>query len=197
MQVLRVEPTPNPNAIKFVLDAMLGSPSEYRNAEEAASNDLAKELFAMDGVETLFLSENFVTVTMNAGADWHQVHELARKTIEAHQGDGFTQASSAAPIPVIREGAHDEAGENGQMLDQIGAVITQRVMPALNADGGGLQVIGIDEHKVVTIQYQGACGSCPSAIQGTLAAIENLLKSEVDPDLRVVPAGMAADPTGW
>ena len=197
MQVLRVEPTPNPNAIKFVLDAMLGSPSEYRNVEEAASNDLAKELFAMDGVETLFLSENFVTVTMNADADWHQVHEKARKTIEAHQGEGFTQASSAAPIPVIREGAHDEAGENGQMLDQIGAVITQRVMPALNADGGGLQVIGIDEHKVVTIQYQGACGSCPSAIQGTLAAIENLLKSEVDPDLRVVPSGMAADPTGW
>lgn len=197
MQVLRVEPTPNPNAIKFVLDAMLGSPSEYRSAEEAASNDLAKELFAMDGIEALFLSENFVTVTMNPSADWHQVHEQARKLIEAHKGEGFEQAASAAPIPVIREGAQEDAGENAEILDQIGAVITQRVMPALNADGGGLQVIGIDEHKVVTIQYQGACGSCPSAIQGTLGAIENLLRSEVDPDLRVVPAGMAADPMGW
>jgi NFU1 iron-sulfur cluster scaffold homolog, mitochondrial len=197
MQVLRVEPTPNPNAIKFILDVMLGSPSEFRNAEEAASNHLAKEIFTIEGIEALFLSENFVTVTMNAGADWHQVHELARKTIEAHEGEGFAQASSAAPLAVIREGAHEEAGENAEMLDQIGVVIAQRVMPALNADGGGLQVIGIDEHKVVTIQYQGACGSCPSAIQGTLAAIENLLQSEVDPDLRVVPAGMAADPSAW
>ncbi|PJA96498.1 MAG: thioredoxin, partial [Ignavibacteriales bacterium CG_4_9_14_3_um_filter_34_10] len=38
------------------------------------------------------------------------------------------------------------------------------------------------------IRYQGACGSCPSSIRGTLVAIENLLKRELDPTIEVVSA---------
>jgi Fe-S cluster biogenesis protein NfuA len=36
------------------------------------------------------------------------------------------------------------------------------------------------------IHYQGACGSCPSSISGTLYAIENMLREEVDPEIEVV-----------
>jgi Fe-S cluster biogenesis protein NfuA len=38
------------------------------------------------------------------------------------------------------------------------------------------------------IRYQGACGSCPSSISGTLAAIEGLLKKDLNPALEVVAA---------
>ncbi|MEZ5990580.1 MAG: NifU family protein, partial [Planctomycetota bacterium] len=170
-------------------DGRLGSTREFRTADEAADHGLARSLFGIDGIESLFLQDNFVTVTMTGEADWHGIHEQAKRAIADYEGlDG--DAGSDGPVPVIRDGAVEEAGEHAPLLDQIGALIMQRVMPALNADGGGLQILGIDENKVVTIQYQGACGSCPSSIQGTLMAIENLLRHEVDPELRVVPAGM-------
>ena len=51
---------------------------------------------------------------------------------------------------------------------------------------GGLHVIGL-EGKTLKVHYQGACGSCPSSLSGTLAGIENLLKS-IEPDIEVVAA---------
>ena len=54
-------------------------------------------------------------------------------------------------------------------------------------DGGGLQVMGIDGYTV-KIHYQGACGSCPTAISGTLMAIEGLLKRDIHPAIEVVAA---------
>ena len=36
------------------------------------------------------------------------------------------------------------------------------------------------------ISYHGACGSCPSAMGGTLQFIERLLQEEVDPGIRVI-----------
>jgi Fe-S cluster biogenesis protein NfuA len=48
-----------------------------------------------------------------------------------------------------------------------------------------LEVVDLKE-KVLSIRYQGACGSCPSSLTGTLMAIEGMLKAEIDPDLEVV-----------
>jgi Fe-S cluster biogenesis protein NfuA len=39
---------------------------------------------------------------------------------------------------------------------------------------------------VLTIHYQGACGSCPSSTAGTMMAVQNLLQRMVDRRLRVV-----------
>ena len=65
-------------------------------------------------------------------------------------------------------------------------VIDMYVRPALAGDGGGVEVMDIEE-KVVRIRYQGACGSCPTATMQTLHAIENLLQTQVDPELAVEP----------
>ena len=39
--------------------------------------------------------------------------------------------------------------------------------------------------NTLSVHYQGACGSCPSSLSGTLAGIENLVKS-IEPDIEVV-----------
>ena len=57
--------------------------------------------------------------------------------------------------------------------------------PALAGDGGGLQVLGLEGDEL-RIRYQGACGSCPSAITDTLRAIQEMLRIEIDPHIRVV-----------
>ena len=64
-------------------------------------------------------------------------------------------------------------------------MLDKRVRPALAGDGGGLEVLDLHD-KTLTIRYQVACGTCPSAIQGTLVAIENLLRREIDPAMEVI-----------
>ena len=66
-------------------------------------------------------------------------------------------------------------------------MLDSRVRPALAGDGGGLEVLGLDGFKVM-IKYQGACGSCPSSINGTLRAIEGLLRRDINPAIEVVAA---------
>ena len=49
---------------------------------------------------------------------------------------------------------------------------------------GVLLVLGL-AGNYLSIHYQGACGSCPSAISGTLGAIQNLVNT-IEPELEVV-----------
>jgi Fe-S cluster biogenesis protein NfuA len=70
-------------------------------------------------------------------------------------------------------------------LMKINDILDEKVRPALMGDGGYLEILGLKENTL-SIRYQGACGSCPSSLTGTLMAIEGMLRQEVDPDLEVV-----------
>ena len=52
-------------------------------------------------------------------------------------------------------------------------------------DGGDVEVLGYHAN-VVTIKYLGACGGCPSSMEGTLEAIKGILRDEIHQDLEVV-----------
>ena len=73
-----------------------------------------------------------------------------------------------------------------ELLKKINKVLEDTIVPALAGDGGGLEVLGLDNY-VLTIHYQGACGGCPSAVSGTMMAVQNLLQKMVDPRIQVVP----------
>jgi len=55
----------------------------------------------------------------------------------------------------------------------------------LQGDGGDLHVLGLEGNKL-KVHYQGACGSCPSSLAGTLMAIEQMLQQDVDPEIEVI-----------
>ena len=70
-------------------------------------------------------------------------------------------------------------------LARINEMLDERIRPYLASDGGWLEVLALDDHTL-TIHYQGACGSCPSSLSGTLMAIENMIRQEIDPEIEVV-----------
>ncbi len=184
MKVSSIQPTPNPNAFKFLVDRPLaksGQSLAYAKPEQARNDVLAQGMFAIPGVETLFFCDNFVTVSMTAVADWRAVAEQVTRLLESHIGaDEATTAGSPADSPLERL----PKGGDPELLARINSLLDDRVRPALAGDGGGLQVMGLDG-KTLFIRYQGACGSCPSSTTGTLMAIQNLLQSEIDEELVV------------
>ena len=69
-------------------------------------------------------------------------------------------------------------------------VLDEKVRPNLLRDGGNLEVVDMKTAEGITevfIRYMGACKGCPSASTGTLSYIEDFLKAELDPAIRVLP----------
>ncbi|MDP6930355.1 MAG: NifU family protein [Planctomycetota bacterium] len=183
MKVQSVQPTPNPNALKFIVDNTVIESGflDYANEQEVSDDPLAQALFSIAGIASLFFCENFVTITMTDSADWRAVNDAVIKCLDDFDG--------ASPRNIANNTASEAATPPGdpQLLERINGILDERIRPALAGDGGGLEILGLDG-KTLTIRYQGACGSCPSSIQGTLMAIQGLLQSEVDAELSVIPA---------
>ena len=61
------------------------------------------------------------------------------------------------------------------------------VRPGLQADGGDLEFLRIDENNVVYIRLVGACGGCPMSTITLKAGIERIIKMQV-PEVTAVEA---------
>jgi hypothetical protein len=82
---VQFQPTPNPNAGKFVAGRpLVDGPSSvsYYDAAQAAANPLAAALFELDGVASIFMVEDFVTVTKRPDADWSAMIPAVTATME-------------------------------------------------------------------------------------------------------------------
>ncbi|MGI6098090.1 MAG: NifU family protein [Dethiobacteria bacterium] len=62
-----------------------------------------------------------------------------------------------------------------------------KVRPALQADGGDVELIDVDDSGVVQVKLTGACGGCPMAQMTLKQGIERTLKKEV-PEVKEVVA---------
>ena len=191
--VLRVQPTPNPNAFQFVINAPIinSGTKTFSNADEAKGDSLAEALFQIYGVENIYLKESFVTITKSETVGWHTVFEKIGETIEEkiHHYDALDKKKEASAKPeTILDKFHKEDFQNCNLKEKmliIEAVLDQAIRPALANDGGGIDVLGI-EGNVINVHYQGACGTCPSSTTGTLSYIETFLKDTLHRDLTVI-----------
>lgn len=180
LQVQDVDLTPNPQALKFILNKKLlnHETRNYKSIEEAENDPLAKGIFQIAGVVSVFYMDKFITIEKDPKVAWGNIQ---RPFVE------FIKNFDKSLIPPENESHQASTIDETELLKKINEVLDTRVRPALAGDGGGLEVMGI-EGTTLKIRYQGACGSCPSSIRGTLVAIENLLRREVNPAIEVVSA---------
>lgn len=95
--------------------------------------------------------------------------------------DALMEAIRSSPAEVHYESLTAE--ERAAKIDQ---VLNEKVREFLARDGGGLEVMAIEESKVV-VAYQGACGSCSSSTAGTLRFIQGMLTINLNHEIEVVP----------
>lgn len=184
-KIAEIEPTPNPNAMKFILREPLtwGITRSYDKPEQAIGDPLAMKLFDIEHVTNVFYVDHWVTVTQDGGADWQELmRDLAVPIRDAPSADAnsdkLAEQSSEAMDPEKLN------PEDRARLDKINAILDEQIRPYLQNDGGDLYVMGLEGNKL-TVHYQGACGSCPSSLSGTLAGIESLVR-QIEPDMEVV-----------
>ena len=185
--VTEVELTPNPRAVKFILDQIVLD-SGSKTIEEGAyleTDIFATNIFALGIIDLVYCRENFVSITLQSPDLWVIFKDKIKNIIEADlkkYEEGDDEVSSSILDDFDREKYPELSDDEKAII--VEAIMDESIRPALANDGGGLEVIEVDG-PIVRIRYQGACGGCPSSTGGTLRVIENHLKSQLDPEIKV------------
>lgn len=179
-KIADIQETPNPNAVKFILREPVthGTSYSFKNVEDASSDTLASSIFEVEHVVSVFYMDKMITVEKTDDAEWEEILPLLAVPIRAADSAVFTSTTDAA------EKANTLDSDDPKLIE-INALLDERIRPFLASDGGWLEVVELTE-DTLRIRYEGACGSCPSSLTGTLMAIENMIKEEIDPDLTVI-----------
>ncbi len=183
LKVVRTKETPNPNALQFVINAVLldNGNISFASKKEAESDKMATALFERSGVLSVFVMDNFVTVTKDEKTSWVPLKDRVWKTIEEtvslYQAEEKVQLSEVDVINFAEL-------SNEKKLQGIEMVLNRSIRTNLAQDGGGVELKGIEGNEV-SIHYQGACGSCPTSTSGTLQYIQTQIRQQLHPKLTV------------
>jgi NFU1 iron-sulfur cluster scaffold homolog, mitochondrial len=185
--VVKIELTPNPRSMKFILDQTVLDTGSKTISEGGflEVDSFAHNMFALDIVDMVYLRENFVSVTLTSADLWVVFKDKIKNIIEVDL-EKYTEGDNEVSASILDDfdmGKYPQLSDDEKVII-VEAVLDSSVRPALANDGGGLEVIEVDGH-IVRIRYQGACGGCPSSTGGTLRVIENHLRSQLDPEIKV------------
>jgi Fe-S cluster biogenesis protein NfuA len=180
-----IQSTPNPNALKFILNIPVKNEGKvtYKNAEACQHNPMAAALFTIPNITEVYFFDNYVTVTQDGNVDWDQIEEQIRKVILEHA------ENHDANFKVEEDKKVSTVVSNDPEIAKINVILDNTIRPGLQMDGGDLQIVSFED-MVLTVNYQGACGSCPSSTAGTLKAIEGILRDQYNPEISVQTEGM-------
>src|SRR5690606_9395116 len=135
-----------------------------------------------EGVERVFLGEDFITVTKAEGADWAHLKAALLGAIMDHFVSG---APALAPAGAGAAETEYE-GEAAELVEQIKDSIDTRVRPAVARDGGDIVFHSwSQETGIVRLHMRGACAGCPSSSMTLKQGVENLLRHYV-PEVNAV-----------
>lgn len=186
---IQTEDTPNPATLKFLpgCEVLAGEGANFADAESANDSPLATRLFAVEGVDNVFLGNDFISVT--SSTEWKFIKPLILGAIMEHFRSGepaLLEQASAKRGHDAHEGGESN-GSDGETITAIKQLLDERVRPVVARDGGDI-VFSRFEQGVVYLHMRGACAGCPSATMTLQQGIENLLRHYIPEVTEVRPA---------
>lgn len=177
---IHTEGTPNPNALKFVVNRTLieNGTCNFTNKEKSKNSPLASRLFNINSVTEVFIGKDFITVSKNSETAWDSIYDYLLETINKYFESGE---------PIILE-VRDQRSEVRKGIDptedKIKEILDNQIRPAVASDGGDI-IFDSYEDGILRLHLQGSCSHCPSSIMTLKAGIEAMLKREI-PELKEV-----------
>ena len=187
---IQTEETPNPAALKFIpgVDVMGKGNAEFNSAEEAKNSPLARRIFQIEGVQTVFLGADFVAVTKIDSLEWFSLKPAILAGIMEHFASGLPVIEKSNETASSADENDISADDNdSETVKQIKHLIDTRVRPAVAMDGGDI-IFSSYEDGIVTLQMRGACQGCPSSAATLKMGIENMLRHYIPEVKEVRPA---------
>lgn len=186
------ESTPNPSVMKFVANKKIVTALfEFTSIDEAKLSPLATELFHFPFIKSVFIDENYVSITKYDVAEWQditiEIRELIRNFIENGKDVVLPNAAETLKKSTPQLDAQYESLDDTSK--EIINILEEYVKPAVASDGGNIQFISYNaDTKKVSVLLQGACSGCPSSTYTLKSGIENMLKEMMKGRVETVEA---------
>ncbi len=177
---IQTQNTPNPNSLKFIPGknvSNIGS-IEFTKKEET-KNELLRNILSINGVKSIFLGEDFLSVNKENNIDWEDIKHIVISLINDFYDDG-----NKAILENIEQNSENQ--EYKEIEKKIVKILETKIKPAVAKDGGDIKFIEF-KNGVVKVQLQGSCVGCPSSTMTLKQGVQNLLMHYI-PDVKQVEA---------
>ena len=168
---VQTEITPNPNSLKFLPGKKVSNNGSFEiTQKDNINNELVRNLLSVNGVEGIFLGEDFISVNKIDSINWEEIKHIVISLINDFYSDGKDF--------VIDKNLDEEISNRSEIEQNIIKILDQKIRPAVAKDGGDIK---FKEFKdgIVRVQLQGSCSGCPSSTMTLKQGVQNLLKHYV------------------
>jgi len=164
---VQTEVTPNPNSLKFLPGKKVSNSGPYEiTKKEDSENALVRNILSVNGVEGIFLGEDFISVNKNELTKWEDIKHIVISLINDFYSEGKEF--------VIGDNLNEQNSNLDEIEQKIVKILDQKIRPAVARDGGDIK---FKEFKdgIVKVQLQGSCSGCPSSTMTLKQGVQNLL----------------------
>ena len=164
---VQIEITPNPNSLKFIPGKVVSNAGSFEiTKKDEIKNQLVKDILSINGVESIFLGKDFISVNKYDGIPWEEIKHIIISFINEFYSSGKDF--------VIDKNLNEQSETHDQIEKKIVQLLDEKIRPAVAKDGGDIK---FKEFKdgVVKVQLPGSCSGCPSSTMTLKRGVENLL----------------------
>jgi len=171
---VQTQPTPNPKSKKLLpgKPVLEEGTMDFQNRDEAKKSPLVRRIFAVKGVEGVFLGTDFLSVTLEDEDMWPVVQADVFTAIREFYEDGKPILDDPATQPNDAGTAILEGDDSTVCL--IKDLIETRIRPTVQEDGGDIAYRGFS-NSIVYVELRGSCVGCPSSSVTLKQGVQNML----------------------
>ena len=165
---VQTEVTPNPNSLKFLPGKTVSNNGSFEvTKKEEIDNELVRNLLSINGVTSVFLGKDFLSVNKTKDMNWEEIKHIVISLINEFY---LTGKESVIESSLFKENKL----ELKEIEKQIIKILDSKIRPAVAKDGGDIK---FKEYKdgVVKVELQGSCSGCPSSTMTLKQGVQNLL----------------------
>lgn len=185
--VIYTESTPNPATLKFVTNKGLLPHKHIEIEKDKCDSEapFALDLFKIDGVSHIFISQNFVTVTKMEDEQWISIIPHVKSIIKEYMDNDLPLFTEHFIFPA-EKATNEISDQDSDVNIRIKTALDKYVKPAVENDGGAITFVSFEE-GILTLALEGSCNGCPSSTVTLKNGIENLMQKMI-PEVKEVVA---------
>ena len=165
---VQTQNTPNPNSLKFIPGKKVSTSGSFEISDkEKVNNELVRNILSINGVTSIFLEEDFLSVNKLEKSEWEDIKHIVISFINEFYANGNEF--------IIDKNVQEKTQQNYTEIEKkIINILETKVKPAVARDGGDIK---FEEFKngIVKVKLQGSCSGCPSSTMTLKQGVQNLL----------------------
>ena len=129
---VQTEITPNPNSLKFLPGKSVSNKGSFEvTKKEDTSNELIRNLLSINGVESIFLGKDFISINKSENIIWDEIKHIVISLINDFYSSGKEY--------VIENDLNEKVENLKEIEKKIVKILDQKIRPAVAKDGGDIK----------------------------------------------------------